>query len=510
MCAAKKIMVQGTGSSVGKSLICAGLCRIFKQDGYAVSPYKSQNMALNSFITSEGKEMGRAQVYQAEAAGVEPCVDMNPILIKPNSDTGAQIILNGEVHGNMDAVGYDAFKPELSGIIKAAYERLAARNDIIVMEGAGSPAEINLRDRDIVNMGMAGLVDAPVILVGDIDKGGVFAQLAGTMLLLSEEEKKRVKGVIINKFRGDIALLKPGLSMLEDIIKRPVLGVVPFFRHNIEDEDGFLDERFRHTRREPGTEIDIAVTRLPHISNYTDFLALENIPGTKVRYIDSAKQFDNPDMLVVPGTKSTINDLGFLRANSLDRAIIRYAGTGGVVFGICGGYQMLGKIINDPLHVESAQETVEGLGLLDISTVFRENKTKTQVRASITDCYGLLEGLKGASVEGYEIHMGGSETVPGEGCTPFLEILETFGRQESRKDGVRNREGNVFGSYIHGIFDNYDFSVGFINNLRRSKGLPEAAVPPVSYRRSRDAEYDLLAGHLRKHLDIGEIYRAMY
>ncbi|MDF2673093.1 MAG: cobalamin biosynthesis protein CobQ [Clostridiales bacterium] len=339
-----KIMIQGTGSSVGKSIIVAALCRIFKQDGYSVCPYKSQNMSLNSYITMDGKEMGRAQVLQAYAAGIEPQVFMNPILLKPTGDTRCQVIVNGKVYDNHSAEEYHNLKILFKDMLKEQFLELEKDFDIIVMEGAGSPAEINLRDRDIVNMGMAELVDAPVLIVGDIDKGGVFASLAGTMLLLTEEERERVKGTIINKFRGDIKLLTPGLDMLEEIIKRPCLGVAPYFKLVLEDEDGAMME----INKKVTGPIDVAVIMLPHVSNFTDVDCLKTEEDVSVRFVSSIEEFGRPDLLVIPGSKNTIEDLNTIRNSGFEEKILDYSRTGRIL-GICGGYQMLGQIILDPL-----------------------------------------------------------------------------------------------------------------------------------------------------------------
>lgn len=524
---AKCIMIQGTASSVGKSLITAGMCRVFRQDGYKVAPFKSQNMALNSFITSEGKEMGRAQVVQAEAAGIEPSVEMNPILLKPTTDKKAQVIINGIVHGNMSAVEYHEFKPKLADMVRDVYVGLAGKNEIIVIEGAGSPAEINLRDRDIVNMGMAEIADAPVILVGDIDKGGVFASLAGTMLLLTDDERVRIKGVIINKFRGDIKILEPGIKMLEEIIKVPVLGVIPYTRLDIEDEDSLAErfnqkrfnqkldiededsqaerysqKRFNQKLNIESKEIDIAVIKLPHISNFTDFNALENIRGVRVRYVEQAKSLGKPDMLIIPGSKNTIGDFLFVINSGLENEIFKLHASGTVIFGICGGYQMLGKEISDPWHIESNIEKIEGMGLLNIKTVFHQKKVTTQVNATITNDDGIMEGLDGVTVEGYEIHMGNTECM--EDCSPYLTINSVQGHPEVRVDGVRNRD--VLGTYIHGIFDNMEFTNGLINNLRKRKGLEIADGSALSFKEFKESQYNKLADLLRENLDMEKIY----
>ncbi|SHI67937.1 adenosylcobyric acid synthase (glutamine-hydrolysing) [Lutispora thermophila DSM 19022] len=489
---------------MGKSLIVAGLCRIFHQDGYKVVPFKSQNMALNSYITKEGKEMGRAQVVQAEAAGIEPSVDMNPILLKPTTDKTTQVIISGKVYGNMSAVQYHEFKPQLAEMVRDVYNRLAEKNDIIVIEGAGSPAEINLRDKDIVNMGMAEIADASVILVGDIDRGGVFASLAGTMLLLTESEKARVKGVIINKFRGDVKILEPGIKMLEDIIKVPVLGVIPYTRLNIEDEDS-VAERFSQKEVTNCEEIDIVVIKLPHISNFTDFNALENIKGAKVRYVDRVANIGNPDMLILPGSKNTIEDLLFLRKSGIEKEIYRLHDSGTVIYGICGGYQMLGVEIADPYHTESSLEKIKGIGLLKMKTVFQPEKVTTQIKALINANDGILEGLNGIMVEGYEIHMGTTEFL--ENCTPYLTICSVFGHNHIKVDGVRN--GDVLGTYIHGIFDNMDFTMGLINNLRKRKGLEKVDGPIESFKEFKEEQYNKLASLLRENLDMDRIYKIL-
>lgn len=497
-------MIQGTASSVGKSLITAGLCRVFKQDGYRVAPFKSQNMALNSFITKEGKEMGRAQVVQAEAAGKEPSVEMNPILLKPIEDKKAQVIINGSVYGNMTAVEYFSFKPQLADMIRDVYNGLAAKNDIIVIEGAGSPAEINLREKDFVNMGMAEIADAPVLLVGDIDKGGVFAALAGTMLLLTDDERARVKGVIINKFRGDISILQPGLKMLEDIIKIPVLGVVPYTELKIEEEDS-LSERYADKADHGNQDIELAVIKLPHMSNFTDFNALENIQGVRLRYVGSVSELKNPDLIILPGSKNTIGDLLYLREKGLENTIKGLNQSGTAIIGVCGGYQMLGIEIADPYGTETNLGGISGMGLLNVKTVFQKDKTTTQVKATIVDGSGILEGLEGMTVEGYEIHMGTTEYL--EGCIPYLKVDSVLGQQNIKIDGVRHN--NVFGTYIHGIFDNMEFSTGLVNNLRKIKGLERHDSTGLSFKEFKESQYDKLVDLLRESLDMEKIYKIL-
>ena len=396
---AKAIMVQGTMSNAGKSLLAAGLCRIFKQDGYRVAPFKSQNMALNSFITEDGLEMGRAQVMQAEAAGIKPSVYMNPILLKPTNDVGSQVIVNGEVLGTMSARDYFKYKKKLVPDIMKAYDKLASENDIIVIEGAGSPAEINLKTEDIVNMGMAKMADAPVILVADIDRGGVFASAYGTIKLLPVEDQERFCGIVINKFRGDVDILKPGLAMLEDLTGKPVLGVIPMEKIDVDDEDSLSDRLNQKTITEG---IDVAVIRLPHISNFTDFSVFELIDGVSLRYVTDKKELGDPDLILLPGTKNTMGDMEWLIESGLEGAIIRAARTTRVI-GICGGFQLLGKEMHDPDGVEHGGD-MRGLGLLDTKTIFKEAKTRTRIHGHISEEHNIYN-LDNLSVEVFEIHM---------------------------------------------------------------------------------------------------------
>ncbi|MBB6214606.1 adenosylcobyric acid synthase [Anaerosolibacter carboniphilus] len=502
----KKLMLQGTGSSVGKSLLTAGFCRIFHQDGHKVAPFKSQNMALNSFITAEGLEMGRAQVVQAEASKIEPTVAMNPVLLKPTTDKKCQVILNGKVFKNMSAVEYHEFKPELAELVKKSFQQLEYEHDVVVIEGAGSPAEINLRENDIVNMGMAEMVDSPVILIGDIDRGGVFASLAGTMLLLTEEEKKRVKGVIINKFRGDVEILKPGIKMLEDIIKIPVLGVIPYYHVQIEDEDS-LAERFRYQKYQGG-QIEVAVLYLPHVSNFTDFNVFETQEDVNLRYVMRGESIGNPDILIIPGSKNTIEDLVYIRESGLEEQILRLHRQGKLIVGICGGYQMLGKTIKDPYGTESSIEEINGLGLLDVDTLFEMEKTTTQVEAVVTaQLGGLLEGIQGASLKGYEIHMG--KTVLGPESRGLNQIRHMLGKDVALDDGAANMEGNVIGTYIHGIFDNIPFTRAILNNIRRLKGLEQVESSIESFEAFKEQEYDKLAEVIRTNLDMKKVYQIL-
>ncbi len=530
---AKVIMVQGTMSNAGKSLIVAGLCRIFKQDGYRVAPFKSQNMALNSFITKEGLEMGRAQVMQAEAAGVEPVAAMNPILLKPTTHVGSQVIVNGEVLGNMSARDYFAYKKQLIPEIKKAFRELEKDNDIIVIEGAGSPAEINLRENDIVNMGLAELLDAPVLLVGDIDRGGVFAQLLGTLMLLEESEKERVKGLIINKFRGDKTILDPGVVMLEERGHVPVVGVVPYMELSIDDEDS-LSSRF--DRKEEGL-IDIAVIRYPRISNFTDLSVLEQIEQVSVRYVDSVRDLHHPDMIVLPGSKNTMADLKWMRENGLE-ALIKKKAQDTIVFGICGGYQMLGQTISDPYQVESGG-SMKGMGLLPAATELKQEKTRTQVTGTFGEISGALSGLSGKSVRGYEIHMGSTRYAGSAGDSGSIVDRECVRQTKSRgcnessntgRNGNQSRcdekgyvcsiqnevdggvkydgafSGNVYGTYVHGIFDEGTVAETLVGILAERKGVALDTEQMISYEQFKQMQYDKLADGLRSSMDMEAVH----
>ncbi len=493
-------MVQGTMSNAGKSLLAAGLCRIFKQDGYKVAPFKSQNMALNSFITEEGLEMGRAQVMQAEAAGIAPSVLMNPILLKPTNDVGSQVIVNGEVLGTMSARDYFRYKKKLVPDIMKAYETLAAENDIIVIEGAGSPAEINLKEEDIVNMGMAKMAKAPVLLVGDIDRGGVFAQLIGTVQLLEEEERDMVKGLIINKFRGDKTILEPGVKMLEEKSGISVVGVAPYMQIQVEDEDS-LTERF-DKNQEIG-QIDIAVIRTPRISNFTDFNPFESIPGVSLRYVKTPGELGNPDLILLPGTKNTMGDLKWLRESGMEALILKEASRGTLIFGICGGYQMLGETLSDPYGVEEGG-SMKGMGLLPIETVFTKEKTRTRVQGTIGTITGPYAGLSGAETEGYEIHMG--ETLLKEGAKSVLSITDTVTGQQKADGAYRD---NVFGTYVHGVFDKEECAEALVRLIGEKKGLDVSSLTGVDFAAFKETQYDILADTLRKHLDMKKIYEIL-
>ncbi len=495
----KSIMIQGTGSSVGKSIITAGLCRVLKNRGLRPAPFKSQNMALNSFITEEGHEMGRAQVVQAEAAGLKPSVLMNPILLKPSTDQKAQVIVMGKVLQNMSATEYHAYKPKLKVLVKQTFEELAAQYDCVVIEGAGSPAEINLREGDLVNMGMAELSNSPVILVGDIDKGGVFAALYGTVMLLEKEERQRIKGLIINKFRGDIKLLEPGLKQIEALTGIPVLGVLPFTDLNIEDEDSVTD-RFKG-RQHADKPIRVEVLYLPHVSNFTDFNAFELQSDVSLRYVMRGESLEEPDVIILPGSKNTIEDLIYLKNSGLAEQILRAKRRGAFIVGICGGYQMLGEVIADPYGTESAVPSVNGLGLLNVKTCFETQKTTTQARGVIEPMAGNFTALSGLSVEGYEIHMGVTEKGPT--VKSFMTLMRLGQEDIAVMDGAVNEEENVFGTYLHGVFDSAAFIRCFIDSVRLKKGigLYEGA-SETSFKAYKEEQYEKLAELLETHLDI--------
>jgi len=490
MSRAKCIMVQGTMSGAGKSLLCAALCRIFAQDGLRAVPFKSQNMALNSFVTKDGLEMGRAQVVQAQAAGVEPDVRMNPILLKPSSDVGSQVIVNGEVRGQMKASEYFRTKRQLVPNILKAYDSLAEEADVIVIEGAGSPAEINLKSEDIVNMGLAEMVDAPVLLVGDIDRGGVFAQLYGTVELLEEKERRRIKGLVINKFRGDVEILLPGLSMLEEKTHLPVVGVVPYLKVDIEDEDS-LSQRLE--MRDGKKPLDIAVIRLPHLSNFTDFMPLEQHPLLGVRYVSNAHELGAPDLILLPGTKNTVDDLLWLRQCGLETALLKLAAKDTPVLGVCGGYQMLGERLCDPAGEESGTPcTLRGLGLLPTTTVFGTEKQLTQTAARAA-----AAPFAGAALTGYEIHAGRTEVRGSAFCT----------LADGTPEGCV--QGNVFGTYLHGLFDTGELTEKLTAFLCRKKGIDPAGADLIPMEQYRQQQFDLLADGVRAALDLPAVYAAM-
>ncbi|MBJ9225347.1 cobyric acid synthase [Citrobacter braakii] len=495
------IMLQGTASDVGKSVLVAGLCRIFYQDGLRTAPFKSQNMALNSGITPEGKEMGRAQIFQAEAAGITPDVRMNPVLLKPTSDRKAQVVLMGKVATDMDAVSYHEYKPKLRDQILSVYNSLAQEFDVLVLEGAGSPAEINLRDRDIVNMGMAEMAQCPVVLVADIDRGGVFASIYGTLALLHDHERARVKGVIINKFRGDVALLYSGIEQIEALTGVPVLGVMPWLDVDLEDEDGVALQKGKYLRTDK-RDIDIAVVQIPHISNFTDFNALAAQPDVRVRYVRQPEELAGADLVILPGSKNTLGDLVWLRESGMAHGVVQLHRNNVPVVGICGGYQMLGETIID--EVESGLGTLPGLGLLNTVTHFAQHKTTTLVEGQMSSSLpDWLAGTAGLFVRGYEIHMG--ETALTEECRSVMTLRKDGGNVA---DGAVTADGLTFGTYLHGLFDSDEFTRALVNGLRERKGLAPLD-STFHYAQYKSQQFDLLADAMRQHIDIEKIYTIM-
>ena len=490
----KTLMVQGTGSSVGKSVIVAGFCKIFADMGIKVAPFKSQNMALNSYITKDGKEMGRAQVVQAEACGIEPDADMNPILLKPNSDTGAQVILQGKVFGNMNAVEYHKFKKKAKEVVIDSFNRLAKKYELIIIEGAGSPAEINLMENDIANMGMAEIADAPVILVGDIDRGGVFASLFGTVMLLPEKYRRRIKAFLINKFRGDKSLLIPGLEQLTKLTGIPFLGVIPFIKDlYIQEEDGVIIQSKVKENFGIG-DVKIGVIYLPHISNFTDFDALEKEPDVFLRYIYPEEDFSIFDVIILPGTKNTIDDLQYLKEKNFHKKIKEFINSGKFLIGICGGFQMLGKEILDPYHVESSKTFHEGLGFFDFITEMAKEKTTRQVEVVVFSKKHFLKNIN-EPLSGYEIHMGRNNY---KNKPEFL----FKNLNDGSYDGLISENGRILGTYIHGIFDNNSFRRAFLNYVRKNKGLKDLSIEAtIDYKKLKEKSFKRLAEVIKDNID---------
>jgi len=502
---ARCLMVQGTSSHVGKSLLVAALCRILARDGWRVAPFKSWNMSLNSGVSAQGGEMGRAQVLQAQAAGLPPHTDMNPLLLKPASQGRVQVVLNGRPLPHLDAGGCQRVAAQFLPTVLAALERLRASQDIVILEGAGSPAEVNLKEKDIANMRMAVAADAPVLLVGDIDRGGVFASLVGTLEILGPRERERVAGLVINKFRGERESLAEGLRWLEERTGKPVLGIVPYLGDlHLDEEDTVNLEAARRSAGDAGggKALDIAVIRLPHISNATDFHPLEREPGVGVRYVAEASALGVPDAVILPGSKDTINDLSFLRSSGLAAAVARLASWGVPLLGICGGYQMLGRSIEDPAGVESSAARAEGLGLLPVRTVMESEKSTHVVKARAKrEVPWLGIGPSRPPLSGYEIHMGRSRT---EGEAPLL-IVQRDGMAASVEEGALREEGKVFGCYLHGLFENRSLREGFLNGLRLARGLP-CAPSAGDWDEHREEQLDLLAREVRAALDMDMLY----
>ncbi|ASS86045.1 cobyric acid synthase [Geobacillus stearothermophilus] len=494
MARALPVMFQGTHSDAGKSVIATAFCRMFAQDGWKTAPFKSQNMSLNSYVTPDGKEIGRAQGIQAEAAGVAARVEMNPILIKPSRDHESQIVVLGKPYANMQAFAYrNEFFDQGLAVIRQSLETLMNEYDRLVIEGAGSPAEVNLNDRELVNMRIARLANAPVVLIGDIERGGVFASLVGTLSLLEPEDRKRVIGVIINKFRGDVSLLKPGLDWFEQHTGVPVLGVVPYLPDlTIDAEDSLSLERFASSVG--GEEaIDIAVIRYPKIANFTDIDPLLAEPDCRVRLVTHAGELGEPDVIVLPGSKNTIEDLIYMKKRGLASRIVSLVNEGKArVVGLCGGYQMLGAVIRDPYGVETPLLEVKGLGLLPMETTLE--RTKITIRSE-----GVLTwGGERFAVQGYEIHMGRSAPLSG-----YAPLIEADGRHE----GAKHSDERVLGTYMHDLFHNDAFRTAFLNAIRREKGAPLHGA--VSFHTRKEAMFDRLAAHVREHVDVGRIEQMM-
>ncbi|WP_289741804.1 cobyric acid synthase [uncultured Duncaniella sp.] len=483
------IMLAGTGSDVGKSLIATGLCRIFRQDGYNPAPFKAQNMALNSYATPDGFEIGRAQAVQAEAAGIACSTDMNPILLKPSGEHTSQVVINGRPAGNRDSYSYfrKEGREELRKVVHNAFDRLSQRFNPIVMEGAGSIAEINLRDSDLVNMSMARHADADVILVADIDRGGVFASAYGSIMLQSEDDRRRIKGIIVNKFRGDMRLFESGRRMMEEICGVPVIGVVPYAGDiHIEEEDSVA--LGLKATKSVADKVNVAVVLLKHISNFTDFNVLERNPDVNLFYTDDPDALPSADIVIIPGSKSTLSDLSELRRNGLAKAIVSARDNGKTVIGICGGYQMMGIEVSDPDGVEGSLRSLPGLGLLPVKTVLSGSKVTRQVSFSFLG--------ENKPCNGYEIHMGRTET-KGK-ATSLNTILD-----DGTADGCFV-DDRCFGSYIHGLLDN-ETVVSYLI----SPYLKEKRNEKFDYTAYKEEQYDLLADHLRKHIDIDKLYKIM-
>jgi len=502
------LMLQGTASDVGKSVLTAALCRIFAQDGWSVAPFKSQNMSLNSYVTPDGKEIGRAQGMQADACGIAATTDMNPILLKPTSDRTSQVVVHGKPYRTMDAFGYrNDYLEQAGAIAREALERLRSKHRIVVMEGAGSPAEINLKDRDIVNMRMAAWADSPVLLVADIDRGGVFASIVGTLELLAPEERDRVRGFIINKFRGDVALLQPGLDWLEQRTGKPVVGVVPYLADlRLESEDSLSFRPSRGNAAPCGDRLDVVVVRLPRWANFTDIDPLLAESDVEVRFVTRREEFGSPDAVILPGSKNTAEDLLFLRETGLDGLVLEHRERGGWLAAICGGYQMLGERLHDPEGVESDHRSLPGLGVFPMETTFEADK-RTERVVGVATGWGEAASEVVHEIAGYEIHMGRT-TFTGPFGHPFR--LSSAGESESSAylEGARSDDGRAWGTYVHGILHNDGFRRDWLNAIRGSKGWSPIS-GELNFNRLRETEFDRLADHVRRHLDIGKVYEIM-
>lgn len=506
---ARALMVLGTASHVGKSLTVAALCRILHQDGFRVAPFKSQNMALNSFVTPEGHEIGRAQAMQAQAAGIEPHVDMNPILLKPSSEMGAQVVLNGRVWDTVRAGEFQKWKSQLFAAVIEAYERLAARYEVIILEGAGSPVEMNLKAHDIANLKMAEAAHASCLLVADIDRGGVFASLVGTYELLTLEERRRFGGFLINKFRGDFGLLRPGIRFLESRLGQPCLGVVPYLPGlNIDEEDGVALDGRPENRERPSSSpevLRVGIVRLPHIANFSDFVALSVASQIAVFYAQRPNEASAADVLILPGSKNTMADLYWLWRTGWAETILAHARRGGPIVGICGGFQMLGREVRDPFHVESARDSVPGLGLLDVTTSLGREKITRQARAQFVQPDAIGVQPPGPVFVGYEIHMG--ETSLGAKARPFFRLIRR-GERTVILDGAISPDGRIIGTYLHGLFDAAEGAAALLAHFGRLCGRTYS-IGARHFAFDREEQYDALAEHFRRHLDVAAIYRLL-
>ena len=504
---ANYIMMMGTSSHVGKSILATAMCRILYRKGRKVVPFKAQNMALNSYVTRDGDEMGRAQVAQAEAAGMEPMVDMNPVLLKPTGNAASQVIIMGKPVGNMSAREYHrGYSLKAFDAVKEALGRLDKEYDTIVIEGAGSPAEINLKANDIVNMRVAKYLQAPVLLIADIDRGGALASLVGTLELLDEEERALVKGLVINKFRGDVTLLTPAIDFLEEKTGKPVLGVVPHIdQMGIDDEDSVSLEEKQAAPTEG--DIRIAVIQTPKISNFTDFDALAHEKDVALYYVKAVEDLGEPDVIMLPGSKNTTEDMLYLGKSGLGEKILAHAKAGKAVIGICGGYQMLGEVIRDPQHTESQNDEAAGLGLLGMETVFASEKLTSQVVAQCQDLHFMGQSISADNLQGYEIHMGHTAFTREEDKHPFT-VCQRRGKNCASQEGTANAAGNVFGTYIHGVFDNDVFRRSVLNALRHSKGL-EALANTRNVMAEKQQAYEHLADVVENALDMEKLYQIM-
>jgi adenosylcobyric acid synthase len=492
-------MFQGTSSSVGKSLLTTAFCRLFARAGYRVAPFKSQNMALNSSVTIDGGEIGRAQAAQAEAANIEPTVDMNPILLKPEADHRSQVVVRGRPIASASFTEYREMKPRLLGVIEESLARLRRGYDVVLIEGAGSPAEINLREGEIVNMRVARLAEAPVLLVGDIDRGGVFAAFVGTLELLPPDDRARVAGFLVNKFRGDARLLTAGLDELTARTGVPVLGVVPHTMEPLVPAEDSLD--LDELARERGPVVlTIAVARLPRIANFDDFEPLTREPGIRLRLARVPEDLEGADLIVLPGSKNTAEDLGWLRRAGLASAITAAAAAGRTVLGICGGFQMLGVAVHDPHRVESAAGTTPGLGLLAAETWLEPGKTTVRVRGRVADAPGLFAGAAGSPIDAYEIHAGRTDV--GDARRPF-EILARRGVAVAERDGAASGEGSVVGTYLHGLLANDALRRALLRHLAGRRGV--APDPRWGTPSSASERYDRLADLVAASCDLGAI-----